>query len=308
MIRGHKLTLHFGAHAVLDNVDLFVGPRDRVALIGRNGAGKTSLMKVLAGQLAPESGDVRHAPNIVVGYFSQEGQVTLGHTVRDELLTAFGELRQVERQLREVEEQMAGAADDDALTQAIDRQAQLMEDFERLEGYTVEAQIGEILAGLGFAPDAADRLTNEFSGGWQMRIALARLLLERPNLLLLDEPTNHLDPDAQAWLIEYLRAYPGAYLVVSHDRAFLDAVSDKTFELEDGRLLIYNGNYSTAMAEKKRRREAQQLAYDRQQRYIAKQQRMINWAKGKATRASSAKARERALAKLQRIEPPKAEA
>lgn len=307
MIRVQHLTLHFGAQPILDDVNLFVGPRDRVALIGRNGAGKTSLMKILAGQLEPESGLVRFAPNTVAGYFSQDGTVQLDHTVRDELLTAFGELREVERQMREAEAAMADPADDDALADAIDRHAQLLEDFERLEGYTVEARIQEILAGLGFATDAADRLTDEFSGGWQMRLALARLLLERPDLLLLDEPTNHLDPDAQAWLVEYLRSYPGSYLVVSHDRAFLDQVVDRAVELEDAKLTVFNGNYSAAMAEKKRRRDAQQLAYERQQKYIARNQRMIERFKSKTTRARAAKARERMLSKLERLEPPKAE-
>ena len=233
-----------------------------------------------------------------------------GRTLWDEMLSSFPELQQAQAELTAHRDRRSATPRPPATTtllqELIDRQGALLERFDQLGGYAVEAEVAKVLAGLGFASTDRDKPTAAFSGGWQMRIALAKMLVRKPGLLLLDEPTNHLDLAACEWLEGYLAEYPGLILVVSHDRYFLDRVTTRTIELDDGVATDYRGNYSYYLAESARRRAEHKAAYERQQKYIARQRRSSTPPRANAARAALAKSRERALAKLERV--PAAEA
>ncbi|HEY0580608.1 MAG TPA: ABC-F family ATP-binding cassette domain-containing protein [Chloroflexota bacterium] len=309
MLRILNLKKSFGGHDVLKDVSFEIGDRDKVALVGPNGAGKSSVLKIIAGELQADEGNVRLQGSAAseLAYLPQDAGVRSGRSLWDEMLSSFPELQQAQTELTAIESDIGAAAtagDDDRLQELIDRQGTLLERFDQLGGYGVEAEVAKVLAGLGFASTDRDKLTEDFSGGWQMRIALAKMLVTRPGVLLLDEPTNHLDLGACEWLEGYLADYPGLILVVSHDRYFLDRVTDRTIELADGVASDYRGNYTYYLAEAARRRAEQKAAYDRQQKYIARQVAFINATKANAARAALAKSRERALAKLERLPTP----
>ncbi|HEY3111158.1 MAG TPA: ABC-F family ATP-binding cassette domain-containing protein [Chloroflexota bacterium] len=303
MLRLTNVVKHFGDRVILNQVNFSLPASQKVALVGPNGVGKTTFMKVIAGQEPIESGVIRVDPNWTIGFLPQDAGVRSNRPLWDEMFAAFPELSAVNAELKQVEEQMAAAEGDD-LDELVERQAELYEEFERLGGYTVEADAHAVLNGLGFSQDDYQKRALAFSGGWQMRIALAKLLVRKPNLILLDEPTNHLDARATEWLEEYFQTYPGAAIIVSHDRHFLDRVISRTIELEGGQLIEYNGNYSYFEAEKKRRIQARQAAYLRQQKFIKRQQEFINRFRANARRASLVKSRERLLARMAREAPP----
>jgi ATP-binding cassette, subfamily F, member 3 len=312
MLRILNLKKAFGGHDVLQGVTLEIGDREKVALVGPNGAGKSTLLKLVAGLLAADDGTIKIQGEAAreTSYLPQDAGIRNGRTLWEEMLSAFPELQEAQAELAAVEAEIGQAAadgDNTRLQELIDRQGSLLERFDQLGGYRVEAEVAKVLAGLGFAPTDRDKTTEHFSGGWQMRIALAKLLVRKPGLLLLDEPTNHLDLAACEWLEGYLAEYPGLILVVSHDRFFLDRVTSRTIELDAGVATDYRGNYSYYLAESARRRAESQAAYERQQKYIKRQQAFINATKANAARAALAKSRERALAKLDRIPAPKAE-
>jgi ATP-binding cassette, subfamily F, member 3 len=306
MLRISHLGKTFGGHEVLADVSFEIGDRDKVGLVGPNGAGKSTLLKIIAGLLPADEGAVQITDSATeVSYLPQDAGIRTGRSLWEEMLTAFPDLQAAQAELAEVEARIAAAAAAGEDLQAlIDRQGELLDRFDRLGGYRVEADVATVLDGLGFAPDDRDKPTEAFSGGWQMRIALAKLLVRKPGLLLLDEPTNHLDLAAAEWLEGYLADYPGQVLVVSHDRYFLDRVTGRTLELANGAVADYRGNYSYYLAESARRRAEHVAAYERQQKYIARQQAFVNATRANAARAALAKSRERALAKLERIPPP----
>src|SRR5438105_4168788 len=312
MLRILNLKKAYGGHDVLRDVAFEIGDRERVALVGANGAGKSSLLKIVAGVLQPDEGSVRlqGEASREIAYLAQDAGVRSGRSLWDEMLSSFPELQQAQLELTGLESEIgdaAVAADDDLLQTLIDRQGALLERFEQLGGYAIEAEVAKVLAGLGFVSTDRDKPTTDFSGGWQMRIALAKMLVRKPGLLLLDEPTNHLDLAACEWLEGYLADYPGLILVVSHDRYFLDRVTQRTIELEDGVATDYHGNYSYYLEESARRRAERKAAFDRQQKYIARQMAFINATKANAARAALAKSRERALEKLERVPAPRPE-
>ena len=312
MLRILNLKKAYGGHDVLTGVSLEIGDREKVGLVGPNGAGKSTLLKIVAQLLTADEGTVKVQGDAAreISYLPQDAGVRSGRSLWDEMLSAFPELQAAQAELAAVEAEIgdaASAGDDDRLQELIDRQGSLLERFDQLGGYRVEAEVAKVLAGLGFASEDRDKLTQDFSGGWQMRIALAKLLVRKPGLLLLDEPTNHLDLAACEWLEGYLAEYPGLILVVSHDRYFLDRVTARTIELADGVATDYRGNYSYYLAESARRRAEQKAAYDRQQKYVKRQQAFINATKANAARAALAKSREKALAKLERLPEPKPE-
>jgi ATP-binding cassette, subfamily F, member 3 len=309
MLRIHELRKAYGGHQILDGVTFEIGARDKVALVGVNGAGKSTLMKIVGGLIPSDGGLVKTQPGIEVSYLPQDAGVRGGRTLWDEMLSAFPELQEAQRELSAIESAIVEATEDpDRLEEMIERQGELLDQFDRLGGYRVEAEVAKVLAGLGFASGDRDKPCEHFSGGWQMRIALAKLLVRKPGLLLLDEPTNHLDLAATEWLEGYLAEYPGMVLVVSHDRYFLDRIVSRTIEVDDGAAVDYRGNYSYFLAERERRRKEAINAYERQQKWIKKQQAFINAFRANAARAAVVKSRERALAKLERLEPPKADA
>jgi len=314
MLRVLNLKKTFGGQDVLKDVSFEIADRAKVALVGANGAGKSSLLKIVAGVLQADEGSVRlqgelnQSPEIA--YLPQDAGVHSGRSLWDEMLSSFPELQQAQIELTRLETEIGDAAtagDDDLLQTLIDRQGELLERFDQLGGYAVEAEVAKVLAGLGFESNDRDKRTEDFSGGWQMRIALAKMLVRKPGLLLLDEPTNHLDLSACEWLEGYLADYPGLILVVSHDRYFLDRVTTRTIDLDEGVATDYHGNYSHYLVASARRRADQKAAYDRQQKYIARQTAFINATKANAARAAMAKSRERALAKLERLPEPRPE-
>ena len=307
MLRVHEIRKAYGGHQALDGVTFEIGDRDKVALVGINGAGKTTLLKIIAGVIQQDEGLIRVTENTETGYLPQDAGIRSGESLWDEMMTSFPELIAIQAELAEVEAAMATDYEDlDRLDQLVARQGELLERFDQLDGYRVEADIAKVIAGLGFAPTDRDKLCEAFSGGWQMRIALAKMLVRKPGLLLLDEPTNHLDIKATEWLEDYLHEYPGMVIVVSHDRYFMDQVVGRTVEIEDGKAVDYRGNYSYFLKERERKRKDAANAYDRQQKWIKRQMAFINQFRANAARAAVVKSRERALGKLQRLEPPRA--
>jgi ATP-binding cassette subfamily F protein 3 len=306
VLRLTNVAKSFGDRQILKSANLTLPASQKIALVGPNGAGKTTLMRVIVGLEPYDSGVLRIDPNWTTGFLPQDAGVRSNRPLWEEMLAAFPEVLAVSAELKQVEASI-GTAEGDELDRLVERQAELLEEFDRLGGYTIEADAHAVLAGLGFSQDDYEKRSLEFSGGWQMRIALAKLLVRKPDLILLDEPTNHLDTRATEWLEEYFTTYPGAAIIVSHDRKFLDRVISRVIELEEGALLEYNGNYSEYEAEKKRRLHARKAAYERQQKFIKRQQEFINRFRANARRASLVKSRERLLARLVREAAPPAE-
>jgi ATP-binding cassette subfamily F protein 3 len=304
MITLSGVSKHFPSKTVLSEVDWHVGAGERVGLVGANGAGKSTLLKILLGELDPDGGRSLLRPKATVGYLSQELPGLAGRTLQAEMWTAFSAISAAADRLSALAEALAETRDPARLAELTHEQARATEAFEALGGYTAETEIGKVLSGLGFREADRVRLVESFSGGWQMRVTLAKLLLIRPDLLLLDEPTNHLDLAAIEWLEGYLADYPGTVVVISHDRRFLDRTVTRITELERGRLDDYAGHYTAYLSQKKDRIAAQQSAFDRQQRELARQEAFIEKFRASATRSTQAKSREKQLAKVERLEAP----
>ena len=292
---------------VLRDVTWEVKPGDRIGLVGVNGAGKSTQMRIIAGMEEPSSGQVIKQGDPRIVYLQQEFDVDLRRSVRQELFQAFGEAAQVLNRQREVEEEMGSeqaATDADHLDALIHELGHLQSRFESLNGYELDARIDKLLPTIGFSADGAEQLVGDYSGGWQMRIALGKVLLQEPDLLLLDEPTNHLDVETIQWLENYLIGQTCPLVVISHDRAFLDRVCNQIVETERGVSRSYLGNYSQHLEQKALEREASQAAFDRQQKELSAQQAYIDRFRASATRSTQAKSREKLLDKVERIEAP----
>jgi ATP-binding cassette subfamily F protein 3 len=280
---------------------------DRIGLVGVNGAGKSTQMRIIAGMEEPSSGQVVKQGDPRIVYLQQEFDVDLTHSVRQELFQAFGEAAAVLNRQREVEEEMGSekaAEDPDHLDELIHELGTLQSRFESLHGYELDARIDKLLPTIGFTPEGAEQLVGDYSGGWQMRIALGKVLLQEPDLLLLDEPTNHLDVETIQWLEDYLISQTCPLVVISHDRAFLDRVCNQIVETERGVSRCYLGNYSQHLEQKALEREAGQAAFERQQKELATQQAYIDRFRASATRSTQAKSREKLLEKVERIDAP----
>ena len=306
MLQIDHLKKSFGDQDVLRDVSFEVSAGQRVGLVGANGVGKSTVLKAILGTVECDSGQVRLAPHTLVAYLPQDACVASGATLHEEMLSVFQEVLVNEHQQRELECRLSQMnADDPALSSLIEAHARLQEEFDLLGGYEIEAKIGKVLHGLGFQRDDYDKACHHFSGGWQMRIALAKLLLQNPDLLLLDEPTNHLDLPAITWLENHLREYRGTLIVVSHDRFFLDRVTQRTVELENGCTRDWPGNYSYYVAAKSSLVEQQKSAYERQQVYLRRQQAFVDRFRASARRSAQAKSREKMLSKIERLEAPR---
>lgn len=312
MLTLENVSKQFGPQRILEGADLFITPEDRVGLVGPNGTGKTTLLRLISGSDTPDRGTVRLDAHQTVGVLAQESQCRLGVTVREEMYSAFPEADTAQRDIEDLAERLSngsngsnGHAPDAAHRETLRQLSHAQTALEMQETHTLDARIGRVLHGLGFGDDALERLTDEFSGGWQMRIAMAKLLLRQPDLLLLDEPTNHLDMAARKWLQGYLDDYPGAVLLVSHDLKFLDAVVHRIVELEDSKLHTYTGNYTQYQRQKTEAQERQVLAYERQQRELERQQEFIDRFGAKASKATQVKSREKQLDKIEKIAAPK---
>src|ERR1017187_8127544 len=298
----------FGARVLFLEANWLIRAREKTALVGANGTGKSTLMKVLAGLESLDYGTMQQTRGMSIGYLPQEGLRLTGRTIFEECLTVFDEIRDMEREIEGLGGQLAELDHASAEYEAVAERFSMLQDrFHALDGYALDAQVGSVLTGLGFGKEDWVRHTDEFSGGWQMRIALAKLLLAKPNLLLLDEPTNHLDLETRNWLEDYLRNYPFGYILISHDRYFLDVTIDRTVEIWNKRLTIYQGNYTKYLRQKDERREQLMAAYRNQKERIEHLEAFINRFRYQATKAKQVQSRIKELEKIERIEIPEAE-
>jgi ATP-binding cassette subfamily F protein 3 len=291
----------YGTQDVLRGASLQINPGEHVGLVGRNGAGKSTIFRLVRGEESADRGEVVRARGVKLGLLDQHVHFEPGSTVHESALAAFGRLQQIEHEMHELEHRMGTPTDDDELQKILERYSDLQHEFEHEGGFEYAARAEAILQGLGFEKELWSLETEKLSGGQQNRLGLAKLLLAAPDVLLLDEPTNHLDVNAVEWLEEFLQDYPSAYVVISHDRYFLDRSCKRIIELELGRASSYTGNYSDYLVEREERREAQQRAYDNQQHLIAKTEEFIrrNLA-GQKTK--QAKSRRKMLEKLDRVD------
>jgi len=295
----------FGHKLLFENADWLITPQDRIGLVGANGTGKSTLMKILCGLETLDYGSITVARGVSSGYLPQDGLTLAGRSVFSECMSVFDELRSMEQEMEELTRAMAELPHESAdFQQVAERHHRLDHEFRTRDGYAIEAKVGTVLTGLGFRKEDWQRQTEEFSGGWQMRLALAKLLLQQPNLLLLDEPTNHLDLEARNWLEEYLGAYPYAYVLISHDRYFLDVTVKKTAEIWNKKIFFYSGNYEKYLAEKTQRREQLEAAYRTQRERIEQLEAFINRFRYQATKAKQVQSRIKELEKIERIEIP----
>ena len=307
MLRLERIGKIYSTGEVLKDVSWEVKAGDRIGLVGVNGAGKSTQMRIIAGLEEPSSGQVVRKGDPRIAYLQQEFDVDPLRSVRQELFQAFGEAAEVLNRMRLVENEMATeqAADDaDLLHRLIEELGRLQSRFEALHGYELEARIDKLLPTIDFTVELAERPVGDFSGGWQMRIALGKILLQDPDLLLLDEPTNHLDVETIQWLESYLLEQTVPLVVISHDRTFLDRVCNQIVATERGISRTYLGNYSQHLEQKELEREATQAAYERQQKELGTQQAFIDRFRASATRSTQAKSREKLLDKVERIEAP----
>lgn len=303
MISAVNISLHYGERPLFREVSFRIGPHDRIGLVGSNGAGKTTLLRILVGDQSADRGEIARAKYVTVGYLPQEGMSAAGRSLYKEAESVFADVLETQAGLDEVHRRM-GELDHESeeFRELIEVYGELQHRFEASDAFRMKTGIEKVLTGLGFTEEDFGRLTEEFSGGWQMRVALAKLLLRQPSLLLLDEPTNHLDLDSLQWLEEYLRAYDGAVIIVSHDRRFLDNMTAKTYELSLGDLTEYTGNYSAYVTAREARKELQRAAFKNQQQQIKQTEQFIERFRYKATKARQVQSRIKQLEKLDLIE------
>jgi len=303
MLRLEHISKIYPTGVVLKDVTWEVKPGDRIGLVGVNGAGKSTQLKIIAGEIEPTAGEVIRPASLHIAYLSQEFEVDPTRTVREEFWRAFSEANEVHESLMQVHRDLEASTPEN-LDELIHKMDRLQRQFEGLNGYGLEAQIEKILPEIGFEPEDGDRLVSAFSGGWQMRMSLGKILLQKPDILLLDEPTNHLDLETIEWLEVYLKGLTTPMVIVSHDREFLDRLCTQIVETERGVSTTYLGNYSSYLLQKAEAREAQLSAYESQQKELEKQQAFVEKFRASATRSTQAKSREKQLDKIERIEAP----
>jgi ATP-binding cassette subfamily F protein 3 len=299
MISITNLSYYIGGRPLYENANMFIKPKDKIGLIGLNGRGKSTLLKIINGDYTIDGGSVSKSNDCTIGFLNQD---LLSYQTDDAIVTvameAFKDAVDTQRQIEHILHKLETEYSDDL----INKLTKLQEKFELLDGYSMQAKAEEVLEGIGFSTNDLHRPLKEFSGGWRMRVMLAKLLLEKPSLLMLDEPTNHLDLPSIEWVENYLRNYEGAVIIVSHDRTFIDNVATKTVEVTQSQLVTYEGNYSFYLQEKELRQEIQQNAYENQQQKIKQTERFIERFKAKATKARQVQSRVKALERLDLIE------
>ncbi len=303
MLRLEHISKIYSTGLVLKDINWEVKSGERVGLVGVNGAGKSTQLKIIAGEMEPTSGEIIRPASLKIAYLTQEFEVNPTHTVREEFWTVFKQANQIHESLTEVQHEMQTATPE-KLDQLIKKLDRLHRELEAIGGYTLESQIEKILPEMGFDSEDGDRLVSAFSGGWQMRMSLGKILLQEPDLLLLDEPTNHLDLETIEWLESYLKGSTTPMVIVSHDREFLDRLCTQIVETEQGVSKTYLGNYSAYLQQKEDAELAQLSAYERQQKELEKQQAFVERFRASATRSTQAKSREKQLDKIERIEAP----
>lgn len=303
MIEIRNISLAFGARVILNEANAVVNKGDRIGLVGSNGAGKSTLLKILCGLENADSGEIAKPKYATVGYLPQDAIVVGSRPLFDEVESSFDNVIALRKKMEEVDAVIAEAEPSSIeYAEAISEMGELTHRLEDAEESKVRSRVETVLQGLGFSMSDMQRPCSEFSGGWQMRIALAKLLLKEPSLLMLDEPTNHLDIESVAWLEDYLKSYSGAVMIVSHDRAFLDAMTNRTFHIVKGRLDLYAGNYEFFLRESESRKHQIERAAENQRRSIEKTERFIERFRYKNTKAAQVQSRIKALDKMERIE------
>src|SRR6201995_1207566 len=295
----------FGPKLLFEDVNWLITPNERTGLVGGNGTGKSTLLKILAGIESLDYGQRTHTKGMTIGYLPQDGLALSGRSVFEECLSVFDDLRNLEKEYEALTHTLADADPKSAeYATAADRYSEIADLLHAHDIYTLDAQVGAVLGGLGFSKEDWARQTEEFSGGWQMRIALAKLLLQKPSLLLLDEPTNHLDIESRNWLEEYLNHYENAFILISHDRYFLDVTVNKIVEVWNKRMHVYHGNYEKYLTLKAERRTQIMSAYKNQRDRIEALEAFINRFRAQATKAKQVQSRIKELEKIERIEVP----
>jgi ATP-binding cassette subfamily F protein 3 len=305
MIRLTNINKIYLGEDLLKDISWHMRPGEKIGLIGANGTGKTTQLRIICKHEEPDSGEVYIAPGINIGYLSQEPIVNIENTLDEELYSVFKDVLLTEKEIKRLQQEISTLEPGKELNDKLAEIARHQEYFDLNEGYTIDSRIGQVISGLGFNENDRYRAVSTFSGGWQMRISIAKLLLESPDLLLLDEPTNHLDIHAIEWLENYLSNYKGGFIIVSHDREFLDKTVTRIIEMEGAYVNLYWGNYSSYVEQKEAQYEAQLAAYQQQKRKIAHDKVFIEKFRASATRSSQAKSREKLLEKMELVEPPR---
>jgi ATPase subunit of ABC transporter with duplicated ATPase domains len=300
-----KVFKQYGKQILFVDASFQLNPGEKVGLVGPNGSGKTTLFRMIVGEEAPDEGDVSVPKKLTLGYFRQDVEEMAGRSVLDEAIAGSGRLGDLHHELEELQHAMGDPARADEMDSILERFGEVQEEYEHLGGYGLEAQAREVLHGLGFEDDRIDGDVGALSGGWKMRVAMARVLLGRPEVLLMDEPTNHLDIESIIWLEQFLKSLPGALLMTSHDREFLNRVVSKIAEIDSGEITIYSGNYDFYERERAIREANREAAYARQQAMLAKEQRFIERFAAHAAKAAQVQSRVKALEKIEKIELPK---
>src|ERR1700761_9190605 len=305
MIALSNINKQYGRQLVFVEASFQLNPGEKVGLVGPNGAGKTTLFRMIIGEEDPDEGEVSVPKKLTIGYFRQDVEEMQGRSVLDEAIAGSGRAGDLHHELEALQQTMSDPDKADEMDRILERFGHVQEEYEHLGGYALESQAREVLHGLGFKDDQIDGDVGALSGGWKMRVALARVLLGRPDVLLMDEPTNHLDLESIIWLEQFLKSYPGAMLMTSHDREFMNRIVTKIAEIDSGEIVTYSGNYDFYERERAIRETNQQAAFARQQAMLAKEQRFIDRFRTHAAKAAQVQSRIKALDKIEKIELPK---
>src|SRR3954467_14559628 len=305
MISFSKVSKQYGKQILFVDASFQLNPGEKIGLVGPNGSGKTTLFRMIMGEEVPDEGDVSVPKKLTVGYFRQDVEEMSGRSVLDEAILGSGRVGDLHHELEHLQNAMSDPAQADDLERILSRFGEVQEEYDHLGGYALEAQAREVLHGLGFEDDRIDGDVGELSGGWKMRVAMARVLLGRPDILLMDEPTNHLDIESIIWLEEFLKSLPGALLMTSHDREFMNRIVSRIAEIDGGEITAYSGNYDFYERERAIRETNREAAYARQQAMLAKEQRFIERFAAHAAKAAQVQSRVKALEKIEKVEPPR---
>jgi ATPase subunit of ABC transporter with duplicated ATPase domains len=305
MIALSGIAKHFGRQALLAGASFQLNPRDKVGLVGPNGSGKTTLFRLLVGEEVPDAGEVNVPRGLSVGYFRQDASEASGRPVLDEAIAGSGRLGELHHELAELEAGLADPARAHELDSILERYGEVQGDYQQLGGYELEARAREVLAGLGFSQAQIAADVGDLSGGWRMRVSMAKVLIGKPDVLLLDEPTNHLDIESILWLQEFLATSDAALLMTCHDRDFMNRVVSKVVEIDAGELVVYGGDYDFYDRERALRAEQQDAAFNRRQAMLRKEERFIERFEKHAAKAAQVQSRVKKLDKLEKLEPPK---
>jgi len=300
-----NINKQYGRQLIFVDASFQLNPGEKIGLVGPNGAGKTTLFRMAIGEESPDEGDVSVPKKVTIGYFRQDVEEMQGRSVLDEAIAGSGRAGELHHELEQLQQAMEDPERADEMEKTLERFGEVQEEYEHLNGYTLEAQAREVLEGLGFSESQIDGDVGALSGGWKMRVALARVLLGKPDVLLMDEPTNHLDIESIIWLEQFLKAFAGTLLMTSHDREFMNRLVTKIAEIDQGEIVVYSGNYDFYERERSIRETNQQAAFARQQSMLAKEQRFIERFKTHAAKAAQVQSRIKALDKIEKIELPK---